>query len=125
MVLSASEAFKSFTVVGFASTFYPVFVNLVDNSLYWFESSDPPDPRSIDLDASGSSMIIDDSGPGIDPVIADEIFDFGFSTRPGGRGLGLAIADQILDRAGWSIRFKHRERGGARFVLSPKNRKSA
>ena len=127
VVLTASEAFKSFTVVGFASTFYPVFVNLVDNSLYWLESSESSgssDAGSIDLNAFGSSMVVDDSGPGIDPVIADEIFDFGFSTRPGGRGLGLAIADQILDRAGWGIRFEHRESGGSRFVLSPKSQET-
>jgi signal transduction histidine kinase len=48
---------------------------------------------------------VEDDGPGL-PAVPDEIlFRRGFSTKGAGRGRGLAIAAEIVERAGGSLRF--------------------
>ena len=117
--IHASRDFQAVKIVGYASTYYPVFVNLVDNSLYWIRQSSPEGPNAIELSTRGEALVYRDSGPGIDKELADRVFDFGYTTKPGGRGLGLAIASQVLDRAGWSILLGDCS-DGAEFVIRPR-----
>lgn len=117
-----SREFQVFTLEGFTSTFYPVFINLVDNSLYWIEQPGPGQAHSIELDTRGDALVYRDSGPGIADGIAEQVFDFGFTTKPGGSGLGLAIASQVLDRAGWSIGLGDSAKG-AEFIIYPQRGK--
>ncbi len=98
----ATTAFKRHKVVGYPSTFYPVFVNLVDNALYWLERASGP-PR-VRLDATRESMLIENSGPPVADRDKDLIFDQGFTRKPGGRGLGLHISRQVLNRENYTIR---------------------
>ena len=113
-----NREFQAFTLEGFTSTFYPVFINLVDNSLYWIEQSEPSQGHYIELNTRGDTLIYRDSGPGIAGDIAEQVFDFGFTTKPGGSGLGLAIASQVLERAGWNISLGHHP-NGVEFVIRP------
>jgi signal transduction histidine kinase/DNA-binding response OmpR family regulator/predicted RNA-binding protein with RPS1 domain len=46
---------------------------------------------------------ISDSGPGIHYRLWDQIFALGYSTRPGGAGLGLFIARSLLESIGGTI----------------------
>jgi signal transduction histidine kinase len=39
-----------------------------------------------------SLLRVADSGPGIEPAIADKIFDLFFTTKPAGLGTGLGLA---------------------------------
>lgn len=119
-VIHTTREFRSVQIRGFTSTFYPVFINLVDNSLYWFEQEGSDTEYRIDLSTRWESLIYSDNGPGIADDIADRVFDFGFTTRPGGSGLGLAIARQVLDRAQWSIRLGA-SKTGVEFIISPKS----
>lgn len=121
--ITATPSFRSTEIEGFTSTFYPVFINLADNSLYWFGYLAAESDRRIELDARGSTLIYSDTGPGIASHIADRVFDFGFTTRPGGSGLGLAIASQVLDRAGWSIKLANHNQG-VEFVIAPRGESS-
>jgi signal transduction histidine kinase len=115
--IRSSREFEAAKITGYASTFYPVFINLVDNSLYWIRSAGPDVSESlIELSKSGDTLIYRDTGPGIGEDIAERVFDFGFTTKPGGSGLGLAIASQVLDRAGWSIGLGSRD-SGAEFLI--------
>jgi signal transduction histidine kinase len=43
---------------------------------------------------------VEDSGPGIDPILLDNIFDAFVTTKPQGTGLGLAICRTIIDGHG-------------------------
>ena len=102
--LEVTEAFQTVGVTGFPSTFYPVFVSLVDNSLYWFEHGTSIAEPSIHFGAeSDHKLIYKDNGIGIDDHLVEAVFDLGFTTKPGGTGLGLSIARQVLDRAGWDL----------------------
>ncbi len=74
-----------------------IFLNLLDNSLYWLEKQ-PEDQRHIAVqirrEDQGAQIIFSDSGPGVPEDIRDRIFDPYFSTKPEGVGLGLTIAGE-------------------------------
>ena len=114
-----SREFQAARLEGYTSTFYPVFINLVDNSLYWIQRDAAVSAQVIELDERGDTLVYRDSGPGIAADIADRVFDFGFTTKPGGSGLGLAIASQVLERAGWSIHLGDPD-DGAEFLIRPR-----
>lgn len=114
-----SREFQAAKLEGYTSTFYPVFINLVDNSLYWIQRDSAGSTQVIELDKRGDTLVYRDSGPGIATDIADRVFDFGFTTKPGGSGLGLAIASQVLERAGWSIHLGAHD-DGTEFLIRPK-----
>ncbi len=99
--LESTSQFSRHTILGYPSTLYPVFVNLIDNSIFWL--SDQPQPRRVILDAVDGSMVISDSGPGIQERDWESIFEFGFTRKPSGRGLGLYISREVLRRVGYTI----------------------
>lgn len=53
-----------------------------------------------------------DNGSGLDPEVADRLFDPYFSTKSKGTGLGLAICRNLADRMGGSIILRNRPGGG-------------
>jgi signal transduction histidine kinase len=52
--------------------------------------------RAADRDG-GVVIEVEDNGRGIDPSIRGKIFDPGFSTKMGGRGMGLPLARHIIE----------------------------
>lgn len=74
-----------------------IFVNLLDNSLYWLQRA-PTNSRKIIVQirqAPGEIQVVfSDNGPGVPPEYADQIFNPYFSTKPEGVGLGLTIAGE-------------------------------
>src|SRR5690606_33539131 len=48
----------------------------------------------------GVEVAISDTGPGIPPDVLERIFEPFFSTKKGGTGLGLALAQQIVAEHG-------------------------
>ena len=98
---TATRAFLRHRFTGYPSTFYPVFVNLMDNAIFWLRDQSPP--RTIRLDAEGDAMIVKDDGPGVPPEDREAIFELGFTRKPGGRGLGLYISRDVLGRVGYEL----------------------
>jgi len=67
-----------------------------------------------------------DSGPGIPPEKLAAIFDPYFTTKPEGNGLGLWIAQQIINAHGGTLEAANGPAGGACFTLRlPAKRSSA
>lgn len=66
---------------------------------------------------SGVEIEIADSGPGIPPELATQIFNPFFTTKKTGVGLGLAIVSKIIDDHGGSIRLASEPGKGARFRI--------
>ncbi|MFC4504188.1 MULTISPECIES: ATP-binding protein [Streptomyces] len=61
-----------------------------------------------------------DTGAGVDPAHASHVFERGFSTKPagpGGRGLGLALVRQAVQRHEGTLSVAEAEGGGAEFVV--------
>ncbi len=106
--LVRTDAFAATTVLGYPSSFYPVFVNLVDNAIYWLSGQNERLERRIQLDASGKTFRVSDSGPGVHARDRDGIFEIGFTRKPEGRGMGLHIARETLRGVGYDLILKDR-----------------
>jgi PAS domain S-box-containing protein len=99
-----------------------VIVNLVMNGLESINATTGA-PRILrviaDSDQNGGLLtIIEDSGSGIDPGIADRIFEPMFSTKPGGMGLGLSICRSIVEGHGGRLGAAPNPMGGSIFRFS-------
>lgn len=64
------------------------------------------------------SARIQDSGPGIHCGDPDAVFRPFYTTKPGGTGLGLALAQRIIEAHGGKIRATNAAGGGAVFEVS-------
>ena len=114
--LSATGEFGDAVLHGYRSTFYPVFMNLVDNAIFWLV--DQPLPRRILLHLVGESMAVSDTGPGIAVRDRQAIFESGFTRKPNGRGLGLHISQETLQRDGYVLSLVSEGLlGGATFTI--------
>lgn len=105
----ATPQFRRATAKTFPSTMMPAFVNVVDNAIFWLGTQREGD-RLITLDADDTGFLISNTGPGIDERDAVRIFEFGETTKPGGRGMGLYLSREALRREGLDIVL---ERSGA------------
>jgi len=101
IAFECSQAFAKNIVTGFPSTFYPVYVNIVDNAIFWLR--DQPQPRKIHLDADKEGIYISNNGPSVDIRDQQRIFELGFTRKPSGRGMGLYISKQVLNKVGYDI----------------------
>jgi PAS domain S-box-containing protein len=63
------------------------------------------------------TVVVEDSGPGINPRRLDNIFDPFTTTKPNGMGLGLAICRMIVERHGGKLSALSDGKNGARFQL--------
>lgn len=100
--LLSTKTFDAMVVTGLPSTFYPVFVNLVDNALYWLTTL-RRGSRKIALDYRKGVIAVSDSGPGIPKRDRERVFDRGFTRKPSGQGLGLYVAQSVLARNGYML----------------------
>jgi len=99
-----------------------VFINLFDNSLYWLKTVNRNRIINIYIDGDDQRVIFADNGPGVKDDDLSYIFEAFYSGKgEEGRGLGLYIARQLLDRYDYSIDLaefkKDQLLSGANFVI--------
>ena len=75
--------------------------NLIDNAV---EAADemPPQQRNVEVilsqDIEGYVFDVRNCGPPIEPELIEQIFDYGFSTRNEGRGMGLYSVKKLIQK---------------------------
>ncbi|HEY0159970.1 MAG TPA: ATP-binding protein [Thermoanaerobaculia bacterium] len=72
---------------------------------------------TIDVTLRDAALSVADSGPGIAESVRADLFTPFFSTKRGGRGLGLTIVQEILANHGFAFSLRNREGGGAVFTI--------
>jgi two-component system CitB family sensor kinase len=94
--------------------------NLVDNALDALGGDAGWIRVSVRVTGDGLLVEVTDSGPGIAPELADEVFQHGFTTKVaqsgGVRGLGLALTRQACVRRGGWVRVRNEDGAGAIFT---------
>ena len=69
-------------------------------------------------DEEGISLVIQDNGMGISPGDEEKVFEFFYTTKSKGTGLGLAMVQRTIEEHRGRIRVEHMAERGARFVIT-------
>jgi PAS domain S-box-containing protein len=95
-----------------------VVINLMLNAIEAARAAAAPrvvEVRAAAVAAGGVEISVSDSGGGIDPEIADHIFDPFLTTKPGGLGMGLAISRSIVIAHGGKLWYTRNPGRGTTF----------
>lgn len=121
----ATSSFRKIAITDIPSRIFPVFINLVNNAIYWTSQSAE---RKIRLDFKDGLAIVADSGPGVDSEDVPRLFNIFFTKRRSGRGVGLYLSRANLSVAGHKIRYSTGDDpkilGGANFIIDFKGVRS-
>lgn len=120
--LQHTEAFDRFSVFDQFARLLPVFVNLVNNAIYWVARTDQSD-RVVLLDVFGDRVFVSDNGPGVDAEDISSLFSLFFTRKlRGGRGVGLYLCKANLAAAGHVIEYSTDDNmkrlSGANFAIA-------
>lgn len=98
-----------------------VLINLIMNAV---QAMDGQGTLTLRVEAAaresvpGVALTVEDTGPGIDPAMMDQVFAPFYSTKQAeGTGLGLSISQTLIQRAGGLIRASNAPTGGACFEI--------
>lgn len=92
--LEFSDSFRRMNITDVQSRIIPVFINLINNALYWVGLSEGE--RVIKVDVVKDLVVIANSGPEIDKDDVGNLFQIFYSRRPNGNGVGLYLSKQNL-----------------------------
>ena len=108
-------------VYGDRSRFVQVFLNLITNAADAMDGKGELKIITKQAGNTGTTVEINDTGPGIDEELKNKIFDPFFTTKdPGkGTGLGLAIVCKIVEESNGKIWLKSKPGNTSFFVQLP------
>jgi PAS domain S-box-containing protein len=92
-------------------------INIIQNAAIAMATSGGDLTVAVQPQGEGVAFRVADTGPGIPAEIRDKIFNPFFTTRAEGTGLGLPIANKVVEGHGGRMHVENGERGGAVFTL--------
>lgn len=105
ITLDATKPFSKMRVFDQPSRLFPVFINLVNNSIYWLSTGTQTE-RKIVFDIVNAVAVVSDNGPGVDAEDIDNLFKLFFTKKiEGGRGVGLYLSKANLVAGGHNIEY--------------------
>lgn len=112
---------KNTEISAIESEISQIFVNLIDNSVYWLETFENNSKKIfVNVSSSENEIIVEysDNGPGIRKEDIEDglIFEPGFTRKTVGTGLGLAISGEIASKNDGKLEAVYSETGAA-FIL--------
>ncbi len=120
---SVDDKFKDYEFFTFDSIIKPVFLNLVNNAIYWLI---PVENRRIRIEIINGNIAIMNSGENIDDRALEDIFALFYTRKKGGRGIGLYLAKKNLNSVGYDIYSTNDEEynkfNGACFIITKINK---
>lgn len=78
-----------------------ILINLFDNACYWIKESKSNDKRIL-IETEGEesgrvTIVVSDTGIGVEPENAEKIFTPGITAKPKGIGMGLVIVTELVN----------------------------
>jgi nitrogen fixation/metabolism regulation signal transduction histidine kinase len=96
--------------------FEQLLLNLVKNA--WEAiGTDGRVRLAVSANGRNARLAVADSGPGIDPATAQQLFTPFFTTKREGRGIGLTLVREIAAQHGAGLSFRNLEGGGSEFAV--------
>lgn len=100
-----------------------IILNLITNAVYWLGDV-PKENRELEFrltPISGGQRVrvwVHDTGPGLDADDVEKVFWPGVTRKPGGIGMGLTVASELVAAYGGRMSTKHPgTKGGASFAF--------
>lgn len=97
--------------------FSQVLINLCRNSIEAMEGGGSLSIFAEKVQGNTLRLIVSDTGRGIDPKFSSSIFNPYFTTKKDGTGLGLAVAQKIVEAHGGCIQLMNNGGKGARLCI--------
>ena len=98
------------TVVATRSRLQQLLENLVRNAV-----EHGGDDVTVTVGDTDDGFFVADDGRGIPEGDCESVLEAGYSTAPGGTGIGLSIVERIAAEHGWTVEVTESADGGARF----------
>lgn len=120
--LQISKEFLNLCLRDLPSRIYPIFINILNNALYWVCLGDI-NKRIIKIGLIDDEVVIANSGPPVDVDDSERIFDLFTTKRANGHGVGLYLCKENLAVAHHKIRYSSEGdikliEDGANFIIS-------
>lgn len=117
-----TQAFKKHIINIKEPVIHTVFINIINNALYWLRNSKTKHIK-FDYFKDTEEIVIMNSGQKIEEHRLEKIFQLFYSNRPNGRGIGLYLSKQSLNESYFDI-YATNDRNynllnGACFVIKP------
>ena len=114
-----ARSFEGAKIKGTAQALAEALQNLIWNAM---EASPPGGLVRVAVRKQGETVVIDvsDDGPGIGQEHLSKIFQHGYTTKPGAKGMGLSVVErrlgELLGSITWQSPMNHGH--GSRFTLT-------
>lgn len=103
-------------IVADASKLRQALLNLVENAIQAIGESGEVRLRG-EIQGGELCVVVEDTGPGVDPLIRGRLFEPLITTKAKGIGLGLPLVRRIVEQHGGAVAYEAPPEGGARFVI--------